>query len=140
MLKKVSILMMFSALVIMLGHNFIVHHHHHHHHDFEHNEIAHHQHDGNHHHNDTEDESNDWGHILSHFQHGAEGLTFLTSDNFFGILFKKISPFYAIQISNFVLQQIIIEVRQNAPPFIAEYYNSQNFLSYGLRAPPVSIV
>lgn len=134
MVKRFTfILMLYSALAIMLGHNVVAHHHH----DFEHSEIAHHQNDGNHHDNDTEDESEDWGHFLSHFQHGAEGLTFLTSDNATDNLSKKIPPFNAIQVSNFVLQQIIVEVRQNAPPYIAEYYNSQNFLPYGLRAPPV---
>ena len=137
MLKKsVSILMLFSALVIMLGHNFIPHHHH----DFEHDEIARHQNNGNHHDNDTEDESEGWGHFFSHLQHGSEGQTYLTSHTPTDKLSKKTSNFNAIHGSTFALKQIIVEVRQNAPPYISDYYNSQNFLPSGLRAPPISIV
>jgi len=134
----VSILMLYSALAIMLGHNFIEHHHH----DFEHNEVSHHHNDGHHHENDTdnEDERDDWSHLFSGIQHGSDGLTFLTSHSSTDNLSKQIPQFTAIQVSNFVLQQIIVEVRQNAPPYIAKYYNSQNFLPYGLRAPPISIV
>lgn len=133
-----SILMLYSALAFMLGHNFIGHHHH----DFEYNEVSHHHNDGHHHENDTDnkDERDDWSHLFSEIQHGSDGLTFLTSHSSTDNLSKQIPQFTAIQVSKFVLQQIIVEVRQNAPPYIAKYYNSQNFLPYGLRAPPISIV
>ena len=143
MLKKfVSILMLYSALALMLGHNFIGHHHH----DFEQTEVSHHHNDGHHHDNDPEDnsdsenESDDWSHLFSGVQHGADGLTFLTSHSSTDNLSKQIPQFFAIQVSDFVLNRIIIEVRQNAPPYISDYYNSQNFLPSGLRAPPISIV
>lgn len=137
MLKKsVSILMLFSALAVMLGHNLIPHHHH----DFEHNELAHHQNDGNHHDNDTEDESDGWGHFFSHLQHGSDGQTYLTSHSSTNNFSKKISHFTAVCLSKYVLEQVIVEIRQNAPPYNADYSNSQNFLPSGLRAPPISIV
>lgn len=138
MLKKfVSILMLYSALALMLGHNFIGHRHH----DFEHNEVSHHHHDGHHHHNDSdsEEENDGWTNLFSGIQHGAEGLTFLTShgsDN----LTKQIPQFNALHISNFIFQRVIVEGRQNAPPYVSNYYNSQNFLPSGLRAPPFFIV
>ncbi len=127
--------MLYSALAIMLGHNVVPHTHH----DDEHNKISHH-HNDDHHNNDTEDEREGWNHIFSNLQHGAEGLTFLTSvvsaDNFS----KQIAPFTAPCISYFTFNQEIIEVRQNAPPYIDIYYNSQSFLPSGLRAPPLNIV
>jgi hypothetical protein len=134
----VFILMLYSALALMLGHNFIGHHHH----DFEHNEVSHHHNDGHHHDNDTdtEDESDDWSHLFTGIQHGAEGLTFLTSHNSTVKSSIQIPQFTALHVSNFNFQQIIIEVRQNAPPYIADYYNSRIFLPCGLRAPPVSTV
>lgn len=146
MLKKlVSILMLYSALAIMLGHDFIEHHHHH---DFEQNVISHHHSDGHHHDNNTdadddndaEGESEDWKHLFSIIEHGVEGLTFFTNHSPVDNFSKKIPQFIAVRISNFIFKQAIIEVRQNAPPFIAAYYNSQIFLPSGLRAPPVFIV
>lgn len=137
-----SILMLCSALAIMLGHNFIPHHHH----DFEHSKVAHHHNDKHHHDNDTENnsdsenESDDWSHLFSGIQHGADRLTFLTSHSSTDNLSKQIPQFTAIQVSNFVLNQIIFDVWQNAPPYISDYYNSQKFLPSGLRAPPVFIV
>lgn len=146
MLKRfTSILMLYSALAIMLGHDFIEHHHHY---DFEQNITSHHHSDGHHHHDnntdtddkDTEDESNDWKHLFSILEHGVEGLTFFTNHSPVDNFSKKIPQFIAVRISNFIFKQAIIEVRQNAPPFIAVYYNSQIFLPSGLRAPPVFIV
>ena len=130
--------MLYSALVIMLGHNFIEHHHH----DFEHNEESHHHHDGHHHdnNNDTEDQSDDLSHLFSSIQHGVEGLTFLsshcTSDN----LSKQISQITSPLKSNFIFNPKIIEDRQNGPPYTDFYDNSQNSLPSGLRAPPIYIV
>ena len=139
MLKKfVSLLMLYSALAFMLGHNFIGHHHH----DFEHNKVSHHHNDGHDHENDTDNEGehDDWSHLFSGIQHGSTGLTFLTSYSSTDNLSKQIPQFKAVQVSNFVLNQIIIDVRQNAPPYILDNYHSLIFLPYGLRAPPVFIV
>jgi hypothetical protein len=143
MLKKfVSILVLFSALALMLGHNFVGHYHH----DFEHSEVAHHHNDGHHRDNQVEDnndsgnESDNWGHLFSGIQHSSDGLTFLTSHNSTENFSKQIPQFIATQVSNFVLNQLIVEVRQNAPPYISAYYNSQNILPLGLRAPPFFIV
>lgn len=137
MLKKfVSILMLYSALALMLGHNFIGHHHH----DFEHNEVSHHHDNDFEDDTDTEDESDDWSRLFSGIHHGAEGLTFLSSHSFTAKFSKQIPQFTALHVSNFIFKQVIIEVRQNAPPYIADCYNSLIFLPCGLRAPPVSIV
>jgi hypothetical protein len=139
--RFISILMMFSALALMLGHNFIPHHH-----DFGHSEAAHHHHhhhhhqDGHHHDHDTNDESDDWSNPFWGIQHGAEGLTFLTSKNSADNCSKQIHQFAPLQISSFNCIPVLVDVRQNAPPYIADYYNSHSFLPSGLRAPPISIV
>lgn len=147
-----SILMLYSALAIMLGHDFIEHHHNY---DFEQNVTSHHHSDGHHHHSDghhhdintdtdddkdTDDESDDWKHLFSIIEHGVEGLPFLTNHSSVDNFSKQIPQFIAVRISNFIFKQTIIEVRQNAPPFIVAYYNSQILLPSGLRAPPVFIV
>lgn len=137
MLKKfVSIIMLYSALALLLGHNFIGHHHH----DFEYSEIPDHHNDGSLHDNDSEDENNDWSHLFSRINHGAEGLIFLTSHVFTNKFSKQIAQFSVLHVSNFIFKQVIIEVRQNVPPYIADYCNSHSFLPFGLRAPPVTIV
>ena len=145
-----SILMLYSALAIMLGHDFIEHHHNY---DFEQNVTSHHHSEGHHHHSDghhhdintdddkdTDDESDDWKHLFSIIEHGVEGLPFLTNHSSVDNFSKQIPQFIAVRISNFIFKQTIIEVRQNAPPFIVAYYNSQILLPSGLRAPPVFIV
>ncbi len=137
MLKKfVSLLLLYTALAIMLGHNLIPHHHHH----FEHEAGSHHHDDGHHENNDAEDESDDWGHFFEGLQHGAEGLTFITSHSSSNIYLKQIPQFAALHTTNFIFIQFFIEARQNAPPSIAYFYISQNFLPCGLRAPPIFIV
>jgi len=141
MLKKYSsILLILTALVIMLGHNFIGHHHH----DIEHNEVSHHHHDGHHHdndtENDTENESEDWRHFFSGLHHGAEGLTFLNNHSFTNGFSKLIPQFTTLHVSHLDFQQVIIDVRQNAPPYISDHHNSHNYLPSGLRAPPIFIV
>lgn len=135
--RFVSLLMLYSALAIMLGHNFIGHHHHH---DFEQNELSHHHSDGHHHDHGTEDESNDWEHFFSYLQHGVEGLKFLIGHSSPVQFSKQIPQFTALQTSYSVFKQVIIVIRQNDPPYIADYYNPQNFLPSGLRGPPCFIV
>ena len=140
MLKKYfSILMMFIAVAIMLGHNIIGHHHH----DIKHSQISHHSHSNNDHHqhdNDKEDENEDWKHIFAGLQHGADGIICLTSKTASNNIVKLIPKFNALNVTHFNFKQVIIDVRQNAPPFISDYYNSQNNLPSGLRAPPIFIV
>ena len=140
MLKKYfSILMMFIAVAIMLGHNIIGHHHH----DIKHSQISHHSHSNNDHHqhdNDKEDENEDWKHIFAGLQHGADGIICLTSKTASNNIVKLIPKFNALNVTHFTFKQIIIDVRKNAPPFISDYYNSQNNLPSGLRAPPIFII
>ena len=142
MLKKYfSILMMFIAVAVMLGHNIIGHHHH----DIKHSQISHHSHSNNDHHqhdNDTEDENKneDWKHIFAGLQHGADGIICLTSKTASNNIVKLIPKFKVLNVTHFNFKQVIIDVRQSAPPFISDYYNSQNNLPSGLRAPPIFIV
>lgn len=145
MLKKhSSILMMFIALAIMLGHNFIPHHHF----DFE-EVIAehhhHHHHSNDHHHNNKEtengeDEESDFGHLFSHFQHSEDDVLFLRHYPFTNSLSKQLYPSFCMLTEDFGFQNIDEFVRQNAPPDKSDLYNSQILLPSGLRAPPVSIV
>jgi len=140
MLKKYfSILMMFIAVAIMLGHNIIGHHHH----DIKHSQISHHSHSNNDHHqhdNDKEDENEDWKHIFAGLQHGADGIICLTSKTASNNIVKLIPKFKVLNVTHFNFKQVIIDVRQSAPPFISDYYNSQNNLPSGLRAPPIFII
>jgi len=140
MLKKYfSILMMFIAVAVMLGHNIIGHHHH----DIKHSQISHHSHSNNDHHqhdNDKEDENEDWKHIFAGLQHGADGIICLTSKTASNNIVKLIPKFKVLNVTHFNFKQVIIDVRQSAPPFISDYYNSQNNLPSGLRAPPIFII
>ena len=143
MLKRfVPILMLYSALAILLGHNFIPHQHQ----DFEQDNHSHHHNDGHHHDNETQGESNeegeknDWTHLFSNLQHGTQGITFLTSNGPADNFSKQIPTLTPLQTLTFVFQQVITEVRQNAPPHIGDSYNSLNYLPSGLRGPPISIV
>lgn len=142
MLKKYgSILMMFIALAIMLGHNLIPHQHH----DFEHYTVEHHDdhhHSKDHHHGDegdgnSENEESDFGHLFSNFPHGESGISFL-SNHFTNILSKQLSPSTATLAEIFVFQNSIEFVRQNSPPYNSQYSDLQYLLPCGLRAPPVS--
>lgn len=133
--KYSSILMMFTALAILLGHNLIPHHHHHH--EFEYYTVEHHhgdEDDGN-----SENEESDFGHLFSNFQHGENGITFL-SNHFTNSLSKQLSPSVAVLTEVFFFQNITEFVRQNSPPCKSEYRNSQYLLPPGLRAPPTFIV
>lgn len=141
MLKKYSsILMMFTALAMLLGHDFIPHHHH----DFEHFTVAHH-HSDDHHHGDEDDgngenEESDFGHLFSNFQHGDNGITFLSSHHITNTLSIHLSPSDAVLPDVFVFQNIIEFVRQNSPPYKEAYRNPQYLLPTGSRAPPTFIV
>lgn len=138
MLKKiVPILMLYFALAIMLGHNFIVHNHY----DQEQNKIAHHHHDGHHHHHDhdPEEETDDWGHVFSSYHHVANGLTYYPSLSSVENLPNRFHQNTTFSPTKFIFSQIIFESRQKAPPDIADYYKSQNLPPFGLRAPPIFI-
>ncbi len=132
--------MIFTALAMLLGHNFIPHHHH----DFEHSSVEHHHSDDHHHgyegDGNSENEEFDFGHLFSHFQHGQNGVDFLSTHHFANSLSKQLSPSAAVLTEVFVFQNSAEFVRQNSPPYKSKYRNLQNFLPYGLRAPPVSIV
>jgi len=148
MFKKYgSILMLFTALAIMLGHNLIPHHHH----DFEQVIVEHHHHSDDHHHasehhhgdeedENSEDEKSEFGHLFSHFQHSEDEVAFLSSHPFTNSLSKQLSPFSCLLIEVFVLQNIDEFVRQNSPPYKDVHQKSQYHLPTGLRAPPTFIV
>lgn len=132
-----AILFLYSAVAILLGHNFIPHHHH-----LDQNGVSHHHNDGHSHDNDSdpEDESDDWTHLFSGIQHRAEGLNISTGHDLSDNLSKQIPQFTAVNSSNFIVHFGIIEARQNAPPHIVDDDNSHNYLPCGLRAPPFKFV
>lgn len=143
MVKKYgTILMLFTALVIMLGHNFIPHHHH----DFK-LSLAehHHHHSGDHLHGDDSEENNeseesDLGDLFSNFQHGVNGITFLISHHLNNTIEKQLPPSSAFLTEVIVYQNFVEFARQNSPPYKDVDQNSLCLLPYGMRAPPVSIV
>lgn len=131
--------MMFTALAILLGHDVIKHHHH----DFAESSVAHH-HSEDHHHGDESDENSEnaesgFGHLFSNFQHGDNGVTFLTNPVVSNSEVKHFSTLVALLPEVFVFQDISDFVRQNSPPYKAIYPNSQYLLPTGLRAPPAFI-
>ena len=137
MLKKTaSILLLFSALAIMLGHNFIPHHHH----DFDHNLKVHLHNDGSQHNNDSQDNNIDLVHFFSQLHHDTDGQTYLTTLSSSDHLLKNISHFAAIFTSETILNKVIIGKRQKVPPYKNDHHFSQNSIPYGLRAPPVIFV
>ncbi len=138
MIKRfVSILVLYSALAIMLGHNFVEHHHHH---DYEHSEFSHHHSDEHHHDNDSEDDTYDFSYLFLGIYHSSEELIFLNNHHSLNNLYQQILKFTSFSNLNFICQLVVTDVKQNAPPYIADYYNSKNNQSFGLRAPPSFIV
>lgn len=129
-----SILMLYSALAIMLGHSFIPHHHH-----FEERDVSHH-HDEIPHNHDSEDESSDWGQLFANFNHATCGLIFFTSHTEVDSYTKERIHTSKLLCPAYFIQHAIIDFRQNAPPYISAFYNSHLYLPYGLRAPPFFIV
>ncbi len=129
--------MMFTALAILLGHDVIGHHHH----DFEQSSVGHHHHSDDYQHendggNNGEKEESGFGHFFSNFQHGENGVTFLTSPDNSNSGSKHFAPLVAILPEGFVFQHVTEFVRQNSPPHKPIYPNSQYLLTTGLRAPP----
>ncbi len=120
-----------------LGHNFIGHHHH----DKEHLAFDHSHADDHHHENENnDDEENDFDflHFLSLLPHDGDVVTFLKSQELAKLKYKQLLSSSAIFQPTL---GILLDLeRQNAPPFIAIYFNSQHYLPSGLRAPPVFIV
>ena len=134
----VPIFMLYFALAIMLGHNFIVHNHY----DFQHNKETQNHHDGHHHGHDhgSEEEKDDWGHVFLSFHHSVDGLTFFNSISSVDQVSNRFSDITPIHSTHFIFSLEIFDIRQNAPPDIASYYNSQNLPPSGLRAPPTFII
>lgn len=128
--------MLYLALAIMLGHNFVEHKHHdsadsHHHHH--HAEEAHH-HDTN---TDDEGESNgkDLGYFFSFIQHSSYEPTYINPTLLVDFSFQ-IPGFAAYNNTAFVFRQVALKVWQNAPPFKEKFFNSIRLSLDGLRAPP----
>ncbi|MEX1001313.1 MAG: hypothetical protein WDZ35_04290 [Crocinitomicaceae bacterium] len=134
--------MIFTALAILLGHDFIPHHHHNKEqvafdHSHSHVDGHHHDHD---HDNDNDEEENDFDflHFLSHIPHNGDGVTFLKVKELGKTQYKQLNTSAILQ-THFTFNTILDIERQNAPPFKVVYFNSQHYLPSGLRAPPVFI-
>jgi hypothetical protein len=145
--KQVAILMLFSALATLLGHNFIAHHHHlkhekeisfhlHHHSDHSKGKSSQDEHNKNH----TNEENKEWSHYLSSIEHGFDGITFLTFDESSNLFTSKFPPFDFIYFSDFFVFPYFFTYRQNAPPVYSNRNFSQEIVPYGLRGPPFYIV
>jgi hypothetical protein len=137
MLKKIcSILLIFSAFAMLLGHNLIGHHHH----DKEQIAIDHSHADDHHHDNENDEEENDFDflHFLSHIPHDSDVVTFLKGKELGKTQYKQLNTSALLQ-THFTFNPILDIERQNAPPFKVVYFNSQHYLPSGLRAPPVFI-
>jgi hypothetical protein len=138
--KYLSILMLYSALAIMLGHNFIPHHHH-----FEQSSMSHDGHDHNNagqtHNHDSDKEPTDWGHLFCNFHHGSSGLIFYSSTLSIGTFIKKDIQTPKLLCHDIYTELLWMDIRQYAPPpYFSPYYNSHYYLPNGLRAPPSHIV
>lgn len=128
--RNFAIVMLFTALALMLGHNVFPHHHH----DSVQQESDHHHSHGNHDHDDQEDD--DLGHLFSGFLHGINGIDFLSSQST-GNTFSK-QPIFLVELllHPVSFNYTLIQVRQNSPPYKYVYYNPFQLLPSGLRAPP----
>jgi hypothetical protein len=128
---------MFIALAILHGHNVIPHHHHNP--DQFHEGHFHSVEDGKSNAEHTS-ENSDLGHLFSSIQHGDNGLTYSIGQTFTPSFDKQILPIVAflpafsefIEIDNFI--------QEGSPPYRKVYFNFQNNLPSGLRAPPAFIV
>lgn len=138
MLKRyLSILMLYFALAIMLGHNLIPHYHH-----FEHNDKAHHhhEHEGLLRQHDSENGDSDWGHIFSNFQHEICGLNFFISNTAVDSHKKKNTQTTNLHSLTVFFEPSIMDILHKLPPYVSDFCNSHYYLPYGLRAPPIFIV
>lgn len=138
MLKKsVSILMLFSALVMMLGHSSIPHCHG----ENGHHDHAHHHHSDDHPSDQSDNNSDYWNHFFCHIAHGDfEAVLLIGQQN--QTTPKQLFPKLNLIANSFSFWGLVASNCQiiPTPPLIADYYNSQNCLPSGLRAPPVIIV
>jgi len=136
--KFTSILMLFSALAMMLGHNLIPHQHH----DHDGVNLEHHHSDGEKH-NDHENQSEDFdfGHLFSHFQHKEKDVSFLSNNNSHNTFSKQLLLFPAVLSDTYNFQHISPFVQHYTQPlYKTVYFNSLYHLPSGLRAPPSFIV
>jgi hypothetical protein len=137
MLKKViSIILLFTALAILLGHNVSAHEHH----DYEKHHLEQH-HSDDHSHSDQENESKDFDfrHIFSAFQHGEGGITFLNSQSLSTTFLKQAFTSTAVFSESCVFSRFYTIARQQSPLYKLVCFNSQQNLPSGLRAPPIFI-
>lgn len=141
MMKRFStICMLFTALAILLGHDFIPHHHHH----LDHLTVELH-HSDHQHHGDTSDGNGenkdfDFGHLFSYIQHGENGIVFLNNHFYSNLLSKQLSPSTALLSDVFALQRNADVTRLYSPPYKIEYCNIPGLFLCGQRAPPFSII
>ena len=132
-------MMIFTALAMLLAHDFIPHHHH----DKEHVVFDHHHShaDDHHHHNESDDNENDFDflHFLSHIPHSGDGVIFLKVNELDQTQHKQLNASGILQ-THFTFDTILGIKKQNSPPLKIVYYNSKHYLPSGLRAPPSFIV
>ncbi len=133
MLKKyIAILFLSISFATLLWHSIIPHHHH----DTE-QELA--EHFETNHHNDSEENSRDFSHHLSHFVHSADDFTIQNTHNINNTFSKQFLSLVAVLPYNYFFDELLIPPLLHKSPsghFIALSPHSH---SSDLRAPPAFI-
>lgn len=133
MLKKYSsLILLFTASAILLGHSIIPHHHHH---DENSDEVSH-RHDLIQQH-ESEDCTDGLNQLLSNIIHPEDGFSFLTNQNFSDFLSKHLVSIAAVLHFDFAFKTVDLFPLPDRPP--ADHPNSYSFFlscTFGLRAPP----
>jgi len=126
--KKCAIFFLFTALSIVLLHNFFPHHHH----EADHLSTEHHHsHDAKH----SEDHHNIL-HLLADLIHATDDVIFLKGQNFNNAFLKQQLDFIALIPSVIIIPQVdVLELKHEV--FIREIYINKYCLRFtGLRGPP----
>lgn len=128
MLRRISsILMLFSALTILLGHDVIPHTHHSEHHD------------AIHHHDHHDDDNDDSESPFSTLQHGENGINFLVKSTLSHQFSKQVFSEVDLVKEDFSFETVFVPVEKEPPTYKTPFLDSLKFLPSGLRAPPYFI-
>jgi hypothetical protein len=134
--KYISVIMLYIAAAMMLGHNMWAHHHH----DEGHQDGAIYSHGGYHHHHhddDHNDDEHEWYHVFSLMAHSDEGFVYLVGGHSEDDTPDAPNHPIDISTSHELVMEVMVEVRSNAPPYLSPYMYKDGYYCTGLRAPPV---
>ncbi len=123
-MRLLSKFFLFSAAILIVGHNLVPHHH-----EFEVEAIEHHHHDHSH-----GDEAMDLNDIFAHFIHGNIGYVTLAKSQ---IDSKSFHQFFAVIPENIYLSEILIPPQEYISPHDLLLSDFLYLLPSGLRGPPL---